>query len=147
MNKKILPCPFCGSDDVALGYKPHPKEPDKYHGVSCLSCAATCGFHTSKENAIERWNSRASSEREILERITELGSSFKSYIDEALKTVKITSYDTVPTPVLESIGESEVRLYVGDGAYKYLVYVGHGHARAFAGAVNLAIENKLNSLK
>lgn len=55
---KLLPCPFCGMDDVGLGYKPHPAEPDKYHGVACLECGGHGGFFQTEHLAITNWNTR-----------------------------------------------------------------------------------------
>jgi len=56
---ELKPCPFCGSDGVGLAYKPHPIQPNEFHGVSCLPCGAHGGFQTSEKAAIEKWNARA----------------------------------------------------------------------------------------
>lgn len=50
----LLPCPFCGK-------RPHLIEPDKGDfkwSVSCLHCAAIDMYDISKEDVIEKWNTR-----------------------------------------------------------------------------------------
>lgn len=59
----LLPCPFCGSDDVAIhhattGYVPTVYYPNNPGYVEC----ARCGCRTSKriyaKSAVENWNKR-----------------------------------------------------------------------------------------
>jgi Lar family restriction alleviation protein len=64
MNKKMLPCPFCGGEacmheHVFTGYS-------STFGVVCLDCCAeTRQFYDIKEEAIAAWNRRTEQESEL----------------------------------------------------------------------------------
>ena len=63
-NKKLKPCPFCGSDEVQISYE-DTFSYDFRRGVYCSDC---CGgmypFYNSEAEAIEAWNTRAEIEDE-----------------------------------------------------------------------------------
>lgn len=51
---EMLPCPFCGAEDV---------ETDRVCGeffVQCNACKSSSEFTTKKEQCIQQWNTRAS---------------------------------------------------------------------------------------
>ena len=50
--KKLLPCPFCGSDDVYLMERGQRTE------VQCGKCFARGGPHALRGGAINKWNKR-----------------------------------------------------------------------------------------
>ena len=68
---KLLPCPFCGSEDV-LGYKPHDRTNGEF-AVCCLDCDVEM-YGKSKKATTRKWNTRKPMER-ILERTKEKASS------------------------------------------------------------------------
>ena len=68
---ELLPCPFCGGDDVNMGVRPHFRE-GKGNGwtVLCADCGGSIGYierhdghfyaeYDTKSEAIAAWNSRA----------------------------------------------------------------------------------------
>jgi Lar family restriction alleviation protein len=55
---KFIPCPFCGSEKITLGWC-H-LEPKPQYEVCCLGCEASSGLHDTEAEAIEYWNMRAS---------------------------------------------------------------------------------------
>lgn len=59
---ELKPCPFCGSDKVAVSRTPHSKYGILY-GIECKSCNAHGSFRFIFEHyAIESWNSRPAEE-------------------------------------------------------------------------------------
>ena len=67
---KLLPCPFCGGDDVNMGVRPHFRE-GKGNGwtVLCADCGGSIGYierpdghfyaeYDTKSEAIAAWNTR-----------------------------------------------------------------------------------------
>jgi Lar family restriction alleviation protein len=61
MSKQLLPCPFCGSDDVELstGYQGESCEENARRYVECIKCAASTEFGRTDEEAIAAWNRRS----------------------------------------------------------------------------------------
>ena len=60
---ELLPCPFCGSDDILefsnMGQEEYQGEP-YWANVECRCCrASTAKFNTTIEDAIAAWNTRA----------------------------------------------------------------------------------------
>jgi len=58
MSVELLPCPFCGSqayvsEDQSSDYDVH----WTWH-VDCTGCGATIDFKSTKEQAVNAWNSR-----------------------------------------------------------------------------------------
>lgn len=59
-DNKILPCPFCGSDEVSLS--------DGYmgqtigHFVECIKCGASSHMNPDKNETIKLWNTRNTEE-------------------------------------------------------------------------------------
>ncbi len=51
--REVLPCPFCGSDDIRFFYAP-----DSWY--ECQGCGARSGMHTCPDHY---WNRRAGSDR------------------------------------------------------------------------------------
>lgn len=52
MNKKLLPCPFCGGDAESLDLFPRVI-------VTCKICGANTGFCYRLTDAIDYWNTRS----------------------------------------------------------------------------------------
>jgi len=53
MNKdKLLPCPFCGGEDIAIIGS------EDIYFLYCRNCCAGAHTDTTKEDAINRWNTR-----------------------------------------------------------------------------------------
>mgnify|MGYP006390666923 FL=1 len=52
MNKKLLPCPFCGGDAESLEIFPHVL-------VRCKYCGANTGLCSRLTDAIDYWNTRS----------------------------------------------------------------------------------------
>lgn len=62
MSDELKPCPFCGSDKVAVSHTPHSKYGILY-GVECKSCNAHDNDRFIFEHyAIRSWNSRPAEE-------------------------------------------------------------------------------------
>ena len=56
---ELKPCPFCGSDDVALDEFAYRIGDGEWESkVICYECHANTGFYT-KQEAVEAWNRRA----------------------------------------------------------------------------------------
>jgi Lar family restriction alleviation protein len=62
MSKKreeLKPCPFCGSEDVALGYDNERDKVDLYPNfVKCQNCQCASLYSIGEKGAIEAWNTR-----------------------------------------------------------------------------------------
>lgn len=66
----LKPCPFCGRNHGLLVTSIHRLDDVKIEqwSVYCdasggkCGCGASCGYHASKEEAIEAWNRRANNE-------------------------------------------------------------------------------------
>lgn len=62
-ENKLLPCPFCGSDDIdesfSLGYAGGDKS-NPLVATGCMECSATGPDYPTTEKAIAAWNKRAS---------------------------------------------------------------------------------------
>jgi len=54
MEPILLPCPFCGSENVELD---HLTEPDDYY-VRCEDCEVQQIANYLPERAVQRWNTR-----------------------------------------------------------------------------------------
>ena len=63
---KMTPCPFCGSEDIALIAMPE----DTYC-VECWDCSAKVEAYNGIEDAIAGWNSRAINRDELLKVVDE----------------------------------------------------------------------------
>ena len=62
-HHNFKPCPFCGSDRIAIDFKEEYTDEDNYkipaeYTVYCCSCGATRGSDNSLKDAKERWNYR-----------------------------------------------------------------------------------------
>lgn len=59
MTNELKPCPFCGSDRIALDeeYNEIIKEP--MYRVECWNCGGTGCDTYDKDKAIKAWNQRA----------------------------------------------------------------------------------------
>ena len=53
----LLPCPFCGSDNVTIAKS---KIIDGMFSVGCIKCNVTTAFYVNEKFAAEAWNTRAS---------------------------------------------------------------------------------------
>lgn len=53
----LLPCPFCGSDNVTIVKS---KIIDGLFSAGCIKCNVTTAFYVNEEFAAEAWNTRAS---------------------------------------------------------------------------------------
>jgi len=51
-GKKIMPCPFCGSDDIALVYE------DELHWCCCTLCGVEGPVRPSRMYAVQQWQKR-----------------------------------------------------------------------------------------
>ena len=52
---KLLPCPFCGSENVDHNLDRN----DGYYGVECEDCYAQAGTSTWEKVAVQMWNKRS----------------------------------------------------------------------------------------
>lgn len=52
---ELLPCPFCGGDDVRIAVCMH----DSWYYGECESCGGRTDFYDSQAEAIAAWNTRA----------------------------------------------------------------------------------------
>lgn len=50
---KLLPCPFCGGDNIVIRYWSN-----CFPYVRCEKCSSQTGCYTSEVDAIESWNRR-----------------------------------------------------------------------------------------
>jgi len=83
---KLLPCPFCGTDDDLHVH-------DKFF-VSCANCGATCGSDCKPAaQQVEIWNDRSRSEESRLRRERDL-------LGEALGKILVASGMINPDMVL-----------------------------------------------
>jgi Lar family restriction alleviation protein len=66
---KLLPCPFCGSDDAAINTVRYSQRmmikqgwgQSEFYGVNCITCGVNnIGLigHGTEEEAAEAWNTR-----------------------------------------------------------------------------------------
>ncbi len=55
---KILPCPFCGSEnvDISIGHRGIP--PVQAHYVECIECASSSNMFITIKEAKNAWNKR-----------------------------------------------------------------------------------------
>jgi Lar family restriction alleviation protein len=58
------PCPFCGDRDIRFlnTERSHPNDRDNSWRVECGSCPCELRWFSSKEQALEYWNKRTSSQ-------------------------------------------------------------------------------------
>lgn len=79
MEDRLKPCPFCGGDNVGIWENRAPASKDFRYSANCYDCHISLGFEKTKEEAIEKWNTRKPMDRivERLEKVMEY--SEKSY--------------------------------------------------------------------
>ena len=66
MSEELKPCPFCGRHELLISSILHKLDDVEYSqwSVFCdasgckVGCGAMCGYHDTKEQAIEAWNRR-----------------------------------------------------------------------------------------
>ena len=60
MNKRLIACPFCGSNKVelCLCMEEHEKFEDSSPGAICVECCVSTGAKASNRLAIASWNNR-----------------------------------------------------------------------------------------
>ena len=69
MKDKLLPCPFCGGE-AGMDADKIGKGKELYYVYCKNDCITQYGYSYSKENAIEKWNTRKPIER-IVEQLEE----------------------------------------------------------------------------
>ena len=62
LNNKLLPCPFCGCDNIESIHRPQQYSKWQYT-CQCGSCGAESTFEATKDAAIAMWNKRSPSEQ------------------------------------------------------------------------------------
>lgn len=67
-DKRLLPCPFCGSDNVGIWHNYMLRHRFEVH---CYDCHFGLAQSDTEEKAIKAWNTRKPMER-ILERLEEM---------------------------------------------------------------------------
>lgn len=55
---ELLPCPFCGCDEVVIRQMPHGWDCSEY-AAQCKRCLNINGTSLSKQAAVAAWNTRA----------------------------------------------------------------------------------------
>lgn len=58
MNKELKRCPFCGGEAVEEVRRFGLEKIDRY-GAGCPRCCVWFGWYEDEDEAIERWNRRA----------------------------------------------------------------------------------------
>ena len=102
---KLLPCPFCGGDDVNMGVRPHFRE-GKGNGwtVLCADCGGSIGYierpdghfyaeYDTKSEAIAAWNTRVDYHG-YEQAAIEAWESIKAWNSRAERTCKVISHKT-----------------------------------------------------
>ena len=77
MGNELLPCPFCGGEDLEIDHAPtyDVRHPDVYE-VHCVECGGRGGEGWTEAEAIAAWNTRAEmSHEDLLILLDELGLS------------------------------------------------------------------------
>ena len=80
-QEKLLNCPFCGGSDFNIA---DPKaNPAHESWVHCKNCDATSTSRSTKQNAIESWNTRATPDmhNELVEALKECISVIVDYTE------------------------------------------------------------------
>ena len=77
-SNKLLPCPFCGGDN--LGFYHNHLFRDGYE-VRCYDCHFGLQESRTKEEAIKQWNTRKPMER-IVERVEEARQKYQRLLKE-----------------------------------------------------------------
>ena len=62
LNNKLLPCPFCGCDNIESIHRPQQYSKWQYT-CQCGSCGAESTFEATKDAAITMWNRRIPSKQ------------------------------------------------------------------------------------
>ena len=83
---KLLPCPFCNSNEVSISYGiQNNSEKTKHYYVECHLCACAGPESTLEINAIKSWNRRAEPVPNILERLQSIHDNVvRNYTKDAL---------------------------------------------------------------
>ena len=58
MSDKLKPCPFCGSEDITIGYCLRGDKTREAY-IECIECGASGYPYTKEKKAIDAWNRRA----------------------------------------------------------------------------------------
>ena len=88
---KLLPCPFCGNDNIDFW---DTENEDFPYQIVCLGCFNGTDECVTKEVAIKRWNTRKPTER-IVERLEEKRDEsmyqhkFDDYFDGIIDSITI----------------------------------------------------------
>lgn len=83
---RLLPCPFCGSDQVSASYCTNPDNVISGRFVECEDCAACGPVHPPERRAIKAWNRRLDSTAELLEALEGILHWRKPHADELTVT-------------------------------------------------------------
>lgn len=98
MTDKIKSCPFCGGDNVGIWENRAPASKDFRYYANCYDCHISLGFEKTKEEAIEKWNTRKPMDRIVeqlekelyrgMEGLEPVKVSFNFGINTAIEIVK-----------------------------------------------------------
>jgi Lar family restriction alleviation protein len=71
MDEKLLPCPFCGSNNLrvfkGMGYR-------NYIMIKCMDCGVRGGCYLKVENCNQAWNKRVKSDQVAEQVVSEIAA-------------------------------------------------------------------------